>query len=50
MKKELAKRKETSEKAWEGQHFKYLFIFYAVTRKVKLGGKACLGLYSESFL
>lgn len=30
-KKELAKRKETSETAWEGQHFKYLFILYAAT-------------------
>ena len=42
---ESTRRKETSEKRLWGQYFQYLFI-YAPTRKVKLGGKACLSAYS----
>lgn len=40
---------KASEEDCEGQLFNYLF-FNAATCKVKLGGKARLGLHSESFL
>jgi hypothetical protein len=33
-----------------GRPILQIFIFYAAIWKVKLGGKACLNLYSELFI